>query len=441
MNRPTGDTKGSPTVSTKLHRLRVQASEHPGRVFTTLHHLIDVDLLQDAYRGLRKDAAAGIDHVTAAEYEVELVSNLTDLHHRVHTHRYRAQPVRRVWIAKEDGTQRPLGIPTLEDKILQRAVHRVLEVLYEAEFYDSSYGFRPGRSAHQALSELRERCFETRVSRIYDADVSSYVDDIDHRELNRFLDKKVKDGVIRRLINKWLKAGIVDGKARYYRASGSPQGGVISPILANIYLHHVLDEWYDKEVRPRLRGETFLVRFADDFVIGCALDSDAKRLARVVPKRFTRYGLTIHPEKTRLVNFRRPPRRDTSSKGLGTFEFLGMTHYWSKARGSGYWVIKRKTAARRLRRSLRALWTWCRSHRHEPVHEQHRTLSKKLKGHYGYYGVRGNFKQLEVVYEKAVDTWRYWLGRRSRNGYLNKASFTGFLQRYPLPLPRIVHAI
>ncbi len=205
------------------------------------------------------------------------------------------------------------------------------------------------------------------------------------------------------------------------------------------YLHYVLDEWYAKEVRPRLRGRSFLIRFADDFVIGCERDTDMERLGRVVPKRFARFGLRIHPEKTRRVAFRRPSRGVLTRKGLGTFDFLGMTHYWSKAR-SGYRVVKRKTAAKRLRRSVRALWTWCRSNRHESIHEQHRMLSKKLQGHYGYYGLRGNYKQLEVVYEKAIDTWRYWLGRRSRRGYIRKDAFRGFLDRYPLPKPRIVHA-
>ena len=382
-------------------------------------------------------AVAGVDDVTAEKYEVDVESNLAELHQRVHDNRYRAQPVRRVWIDKEDGKQRPLGIPVLEDKILQRAVLMVLEAIYEIEFYDCSYAFRPGRSAHQALKVLRESCFESQVSSIYDADVSSFFDEPDHRQLNRFLDKRVTDGVIRRLINKWLRAGIVEGEQIYYPASGTP--GVASPFLANLYLHYVLDEWYAKEVRPRLHGRSFLVRLADDFVIGCELDTDLERIAQVVPKRFARFGLRIHPEKTRQVAFRRPSRGVKTRTGLGTFDFLGMTHYWSKAR-SGYWVIKRKTAAKRLRRSVRALWTWCRSNRHEPVHEQRRTLSKKLQGHYGYYGLRGNDKLLEVVYEKTIDTWRYWLGRRSRNGYIRKDRFQDFLDRYPLPKPRIVHA-
>ena len=430
----------SETVSTKLHQLTEQARRHPERVFTTLHHLIDVEFLQEAFLRLRKDAAAGVDNMTSAEYEEGLVQRLTELHLRVHTNRYRAQPVRRVWIEKEDGKRRPLGIPALEDKILQRAVQMVLQPIYETEFYDHSYGFRPKRSAHQALSQLRQSCFDCEVSSIYDADVSHYFDDIDHQQLNRFLDKRVKDGVIRRLINKWLKSGVLDGERLYYPPSGSPQGGVISPLLSNVYLHYVLDEWFVREVQPRLHGRAFLVRFADDFVIGCELASDADRLALVIPKRFAKYGLQIHPEKTRQVPFWRPSKRMTHRSGLGTFDFLGFTHYWGKAR-SGYWVVRRKTASKRLRRSLKALWTWCRKNRHIQVHEQHRTLSRKLQGHYGYYGIRSNYKMLEVVYEDTLRMWRRWLGRRSRKGYLTIKAFAKFIECYPLPKPRIVHAL
>ena len=430
----------SETVSTKLHQLAEQARRHPERVFTTLHHLIDVEFLQEAFLSLRKDAAAGVDNMTAAEYEEGLVQRLTDLHCRVHTNRYRAQPVRRVWIEKEGGKRRPLGVPALEDKILQRAVQMILQPIYEKEFHDHSYGFRPGRSAHQALSDLRQSCFDCEVSSIYDADVSNYFDDIDHIQLNRFLDKKVKDGVIRRLINKWLRAGVLDGERLYYQTSGSPQGSVLSPLLSNVYLHYVLDEWFVHEVQPRLYGRAFVVRYCDDFVIGCELASDARRLGVVIPKRFARYGLQIHPQKTRQVPFWRPSKRMVHRSGLGTFDFLGFTHYWGKAR-SGYWVVMRKTMAKRLRRSVKAFWSWCRMNRHTLVHEQHQTLCKKLQGYYGYYGIRGNYRMLEVIYNETLRAWRPWLGQRSRKGYLNFKAFVKFLERYPLPLPRIVHAV
>ena len=430
----------SETVSTKLHQLTEQARRHPERVFTALHHLIDIEFLQEAFLRLRKDAAAGVDNMTAVEYAEGLVGRLTELHQRVHENRYRALPVRRLWIDKEDGKRRPLGIPALEDKILQRAVQMVLSAIYETQFHDVSYGFRAGRSAHQALSQLRESCFECEVSSIYDADVSHFFDDIDHSQLNRFLDLKVKDGVIRRLINKWLKAGVLDGEVLYYPANGAPQGGVISPLLSNVYLHYVLDEWFVHVVQPRLHGQAFLVRFADDFVIGCQLAIDVDRLGVVIPKRFAKYGLQIHPEKTRQVPFWRPSKGMTHRSGLGTFDFLGFTHYWCKAR-SGHRVVMRKTACKRLRRSLKALWAWCRWNRHMLVQEQHRTLSRKLQGHYGYYGIRGNYRMLEQVYENTLVMWRRWLGRRSSKGYLTCVAFDEFIEHYPLPKPRIVHAL
>lgn len=419
--------------------MRERAEEHPERVFTTLHHLIDLEHLEEAYRRTRKDAAAGVDRVTAEEYEADLLGNLADLLRRVHEGRYRAQPVRRVWIEKEDGKQRPLGIPVLEDKILQRAVVMVLECIYEADFFPCSYGFRPGRSPHQALVALREGCMAMPVSSVLDADVSSFFDEIDHAQLNRFLDRRVGDGVIRRLINKWLRAGIMEGAEITYPDSGTPQGGVISPLLANVYLHYVVDEWFEKEVKPRLCGRSFLIRFADDFVIVFEDAGDAERVHQVLSKRFAKLGLRIHPEKTRLVAFRRPSRSVSRRPEVGTVDFLGLTHYWSKAR-SGYWVIKRKTMAKRIRRTLRRWRQWCRRNRHGPVHEQHWTLSRKLRGHYGYYGVRGNYKMLEVVYERVIEMWRHWLGRRTRAGYISAARFQHFLDRYPLPKPRIVHA-
>lgn len=431
---------GSPTVSMKLRRLREQADEHPQRVFTTLHHLIDVEFLEEAYRRLNKNAAAGVDGVTAKEYEANLAENLTELRRRVHENRYRAQPVRRVWLAKEDGKERPLGIPVLEDKILQRAVAMVLECLYEGMFYDFSYGFRRGRSAHQALTALREQCVQHRASSILDADIRGYFDSINRQCLNEFLDRRVKDGVVRRLIGKWLKAGILEGERLHYAEDGTPQGGVISPLLANIYLHYVLDEWYVQEVQPRLRGRSSLVRFADDFVGMFEDAGDAERVYEVLPKRFARFGLTIHPEKTRLVPFRRPPPTQTTrGGGLGTFDFLGQTHYWSRSR-KGSWVIKRRTARKRQHRAMRALWTWCRKNRHAPVHQQHRQLSQKLHGHYGYYGIRGNYAKVNAYYGHALRAWRYWLGRRSRKGKVPLGAFFRFLERYPLPRPRIVHA-
>jgi len=329
------------------------------------------------------------------------------------------------------------SVPTLEDKIVQRAVAMLLEAVYEPLFREYSYGFRPGRSAHQALAYLRTQCLELGINWIVDADVSGYFDNIDHGHLRTFLKKKVNDGALLRLIGKWLNAGVLDQGSLRRLESGTPQGGVISPILANIYLHHVLDEWITGTVQPRLSGKCFVVRFADDFVIGCAEHSDAERVYEVLPKRFDRYGLTIQPTKSRLVPFSRPYWK--AGKGTGTFDFLGFTHYWGKTRRGG-WTIKRKTRRARIKRAHKAIWAWCRDHRHWNVPEQHRCLGAKLQGHYAFYGIRGNYKALEVVYEYVEKAWKHWLGRRTRNGYLTWEVFdTKYRQVFPLPKPRIDH--
>jgi RNA-directed DNA polymerase len=275
---------------------------------------------------------------------------------------------------------------------------------------------------------------------IVDADVSAFFDSLDHDLLRKRLQQRIADGRIIGLIGKWLKAGVVEGDTLSYPERGSPQGGVVSPMLANIFLHEVLDAWFEREVKPRMKGRCFLIRFADDFVIGCEREADARRIMAVLPKRFTRFGLTIHPQKTRLVDFRKPARRGEAGIGNGTFEFLGFTHYWTKSR-RGYWVIKRVTAKKRLRRAMKAVWQWCRNHRHDPLREQHRKLSRRLRGHYQYYGIRGNYGQLEVLYEWADKAWRYWLSRRSQQSAIPWAKFYRLRTVYPLPQPSIVHRI
>lgn len=435
----TGETLSSPTVSTKLRRIAEQARNDPGRVFTTLAHLIDVEFLHEAYRRTRKDAAPGPDGMTAAQYAEHLDENLRNLHARLRSGRYRAPAVKRVWIDKDDGGQRPIGIPAFEDKIAQRAVAMILGAVYEQDFMDFSHGFREGHSPHQALAEVRERCRQTDVARIVDADVAGFFDNLDWGLLVGIIKQRVNDGGILRLIGKWLNAGVLDGATLLHPDKGTPQGGVISPTLSNIYLHHVLDAWYVREVQSRLRGRSFLVRFADDFVIGCEREDDARKVMEVLPKRFGRFKLTIHPTKTTLVRFRKPPSRTEVDRENGSFEFLGFTHFWDRSR-RGYWVIKRKTAKKRLRRTMQALWQWCRDHRHRPLPEQHQALSQKLRGHYQYFGIRGNYKMLEVVMEHTEKAWRQWLGRRSTRR-MSWDRFERIRELFPLPKPRIVHAI
>jgi len=386
------------SVSTRLHRIAELARRAPEMVIVTLAHHIDLAWLYEAFRQTRKDGAAGIDEVTAAEYAEGLDSNLRSLLERFKSGSYYAPPVRRVQIPKGDGGKtRPIGIPTFEDKVLQRAVLMVLEAVYEQDFYDFSYGFRPERSAHQALDSLWNRLMGVNGGWVLEADISSFFDTLDHKILRSFLDQRVRDGVIRKMIDKWLRAGVLEDGQLRRAGGGTPQGGVISPLLANIYLHEVLDCWFVEQVQPRMRGPAFLIRYADDFVMVFADESDARRVMEVLPKRFAKYGLTLHPEKTRLIDYQRPSgtRRGEGGGKPPTFDFLGFTHYWGRSR-KGHPVIQRKTARIRFARSLKRVATWCKRNRHLPIADQHRYLSAVLLGHFSYYGLTGNGRAIIV---------------------------------------------
>jgi group II intron reverse transcriptase/maturase len=444
MEGKTMEIPSSKAVSTKLCRIAQLAGEDRARVLTSLCHHIDKEFLREAYRLTRKDGAVGVDGQRGEDFARNLEANLEDLLSGFKTGRYRAPSVRRVHIPKGDGRKtRPLGIPTFADKVLQRAVTMVLNAVYEQDFLNCSYGFRPGRSAHEALDALREGLREMGGGWVLDVDVQAFFDNLDHGKLREILDQRVRDGVVRRMIDKWLKAGILeDGELRRPHG-GTPQGGVVSPILANVYLHEVLDTWFEDEVRPRLRGRAFLIRYADDFIMAFSCEEDAHRVLEVLPKRFARYGLTVHPEKTRLVAFRppRPTQRDDEDQDRkapppGTFDLLGFTHYWARSR-RGYWVIKRKTAKDRLNRALRTVEQWCHRNYHRPIAEQRATLVRKLTGHYNYYGITGNSPALGSFLWHVERIWKRWLGRRSQRGYMSWERFKQLVQRYPLPLPRI----
>jgi RNA-directed DNA polymerase len=316
----------APTVSTRLQRLAVQARQHSARRFTTLAHLIDVDMLREASHPTRRDGAPGGDGGIAAEYAADLEANLADWHARLRSGRYDAPPVKRAYVPKEDGSQRPIGRPTFAAKIVQRAVAMRLGAIYEQAFHDCAYGFREGRSPHQALHVLRERCMQEHIGGIVDAEVSAFVESLDHDLVCEVLRQRVNDGTILRLIRKWLRAGVLEGETLSYPERGSSQGGVVSPMLANTFLDHVLDEWFEREVKPRMKERCVLIRFADDFVIGCEREDDARRILAVLAKRFARFQLTIHPQKTRLVRFQPPRHADDGERGDGTFDFLGLTH-------------------------------------------------------------------------------------------------------------------
>jgi RNA-directed DNA polymerase len=433
-------------VSTRQRQIARLARQSPQMGFTSLNHHIDLLWLQEAYRRTRKDGAVGVDGQTAADYEANLKENLQLLLNRAKSGGYRAPPVRRVHIPKgTGGDTRPIGIPTFEDKVLQRAVAMLLEPICEQDFYDCSHGFRPGRSAHQALDALWQQTMQMGGGWILEADIRKFFDTLDHAHLRELLQRRVRDGVVLRLIGKWLNAGVLEDEMLTYPETGSPQGGVISPLLANLYLHYVLDEWFAAAVRPRMRGRSFLIRYADDFVMGFSLEHDARRVMAVLPKRFEKYGLTIHPDKTRLIGFRKPAR-DAGRKGQqgelrpGTFDLLGFTHYWARSR-KGNWVVKQKTAPSRFGRSVRAIADWCRAHRHHPIAEQHQALGQKLHGHFGYYGRTGNAKALSRFQSAVNRLWHKWLGRRKRDGGSTWPQFNRLLERYPLPPPIAVHSL
>ena len=439
------ETPSSRTVSTKLEQIAKLAREMPQAALTTLAHHIDIDWLREAYRRTRKDGAAGVDRQTADEYASNLDDNLGSLLERAKAGTYVAPPVRRVHIPKAgNGSQtRPIGIPTFEDKVLQRAVAMVLEAVYEQSFLDCSYGFRPRRSAHQALRVVQSQTVKMAGRWVLEVDIRNFFGTLDHSLLRDLVRKRVRDGVLLRLISKWLNAGVMEDGAIEYPEAGTPQGGVISPILANIYLHEVLDEWFARQVVPRLAGRAILVRFADDLVIIFEHERDARRVFEVLPKRLAKYGLMLHPEKTRLIDFRRPDRRMSASPNNGdarsrpdTFDLLGFTHYWAMSR-NGYWVVKQKTAADRFRRTLKRIADWCQRYRHEPVRGQWTALRRKLQGHFGYFGITGNFKALRNLRYRVIAVWRKWLSRRSQRAWIPWDVMMQLLARYPLPEPHI----
>lgn len=437
------DSSRSMDISTKLERIAKLAKEIRGASLNTLAHHIDVDWLREAFRRTRKDGAMGIDRRNGEQYEEHLEDNLQALLDRAKSGRYRAPPVRRVHIPKGDGTEtRPIGIPTFEDKVLQRAVAMVISEVYEQEFYDFSYGFRPGRSSHQALQAFWCAIMDAAGGWIVEVDIRKFFDTVDHAHLRELLRRRIGDRVLLRLIGKWLNAGILEGATLSYPDEGTPQGGVISPLLANIYLHEVFDRWFVNDVEPALDGRARVVRYADDLVVLFSCRRDAERFLAVLPKRFGKFGLTLHPEKTRLIPFRRPDLAD-GEEVVGSFDLLGFTHVWAKSRkthsdGRARWYVMKRTAKDRFNRALHRIREWCRRHRHDPLEAQHQTLTQKLKGHYGYYGVTSNYPALTRLLHEVRRIWKASLARRSQRG-LCWTAMQRILTRLPLPAPRIVH--
>lgn len=429
------------SVSTKQERIAKLARENPAMAFTSLNHYLDAEWMRYAYECTRKDGAVGVDGQTAKGYALDLERNLTDLLDRLKSGRYQALPVRRHYIAKPGGGgERALGIPAFEDKVAQRAIVMLLESIYEQEFLDCSFGYRAGRNAHQALRVIDNGIMRQRAYWVVEVDVRKFFDSLPRTELRSILARRVADGVVRRLIDKWLKAGVLEDGQVHYPETGTPQGSVISPIMSNAFLHHVVDDWFTCEVQRRLRGPSRLVRFCDDFVMLFAHKEDAERVLSVLGKRLGRFGLELHPDKTRLVDFR--PTREPSGDGEGalptSFVFLGFVHVWGVSR-RGNKVVRQLTAKERFARTLKTFNQQCRVMLHWPLKAQHVRLCRMLKGHYGYFGITGNYRRLIRLHNEVRRVWRRRLARRSSKSYMTWERFARVLARLALPLPRIVH--
>ena len=424
-------------VSTKLQRIAELARKFSAEPLLNVAHNIDVDWLRAAYAKVRKSSAPGVDGQTVQEYGRDLDENLRTLEDRFKKGLYRAPPVKRVYIPKGDGKeQRPIGLPTVEDKILQRAVAMVLEAIYEQVFLDCSYGFRRGRSPHNAIDALYRHLIDARGGWVIDVDIRRCFDELEHEQLRKILDLRVRDGVLRRAIGKWLNAGVLESGNISYPEAGTPQGGVISPMLMNIFLHTVLDEWFEEQVKPRVAGAE-LVRFADDFVIVCRRREDAERIMEVVGKRLGKHGLQLHPTKSRLVDFRRPDPK--TGREPGTFNFLGFTFYWGTSR-KGQRVIKQRTERGRKARFVKKVGVVLKRRRHAPVKAQHQYLCLAVNGHINYYGRTGNIRAIYSVVEQVRRLWHKWLSRRNPHRPMTWERFVKITSSLPLPRPRIVHS-
>jgi len=428
------DAETSGSMSPGLVKVAERAKGNPGVKLLALAHHVDEPALVRAHGRLRKDAAVGVDGVTVEQYGQQLEQNVRALHQRLKAGRYRHQPIRRVHIPKEGSKTRPIGISTVEDKIVQGALREVLEAIYEQDFLECSYGFRPGRSPHDALRAINREMRPGAVHYVLEADIVSFFDSIDRKMLMEMLRERIADESLMRLVGKCLHVGVLDGERYAEPDVGTAQGSVLSPLLGNIYLHHVLDRWFEQDVKPRLRGRATLVRYADDFVILFERQDDAERVHEALQRRMARFALTLHPEKTRLLTFRPPSGGGVN--GTATFDFLGFTLYWRQTlRGS--WTVAFKTRRARLRRAIVAVAEWCRRHRHDPVKDQHATLTRKLNGHFNYYGLNGNFRSLAKLVRQTERAWHKWLERRSQRGRMPWDRFKRLLKTYPLPRPSI----
>ncbi len=437
----TDRTQGRETVLTGLHRVREIARRDKRVRFNNLLHHVTVNLLTESFYALRKDAAPGVDGVTWEDYEVGLENRLRELREKIHRGAYRAQPSKRVYIPKADGRQRPLGIAALEDKVVQQAVSTVLNAIYEEDFLDFSYGFRPGRNQHMALDALTVGISKKKVNWVLDADIQGFFDNIDHDWMIKFLEHRIADQRILRLIRKWLRAGVSEEGSWSKTTVGTPQGAVISPLLANVYLHYVFDLWIKHERETHAQGDIIVIRYADDFVIGFQHQHEAEHYLEKLRVRLKKFGLTLHPDKTRLIEFGRFAAERRKRKGQGrpeTFNFLGFTHICSKSQDGRMFKVLRITMAKRIRTKLREVKEALMKRRHEPVDELGRWLRRVVQGYFNYYAVPRNISRISAFRKQVIRLWFRALKRRSQRHNLTWARFGKVAEKW-IPNARIIH--
>ena len=418
-------------MQTSLKEIAEQARRDRKRRFTNLGKLLNAGFLKESFSYLNKKSATGVDGITVKEYAKDLDSNVEALVNRVKTGKYRVRFVRRKYIRKQNGKMRPLGIPTTEDKLLQTGVARILSAIYEQDFMDTSYGYRPGRGVKGATKRLTDEVRQ-KYSYVVEADIRGFFDHLDHEWLMKMIDIRVGDGQIKRLIGKWLKAGILEEDGNVIRAvEGTPQGSGISPLLANVYLHYVLDLWFEKEIRKKCRGEAYLIRYADDFVALFRYKEEAEMYYRELTKRMMKFGLELAEEKTRIISFSRFRKHEKTS-----FSFLGIEYRWGTGPSKKDAIIRR-TERKRQQRAFKEMTQWCRENRHNRIRKQTETMKQKLQGHYNYYGIRGNYISIAKFYEGVTRIWFRWLNRRSQRRSYTWKGFNAMLKYYEIPRPRI----
>ncbi|WP_338238196.1 group II intron reverse transcriptase/maturase [Persicobacter diffluens] len=422
-------------MSTVELEIAARARKHKNTALTNVSQFIDENMLTDCFHSLNKNSSPGVDGKCWYHYNLESETRIPALLTEFKTGKYRAPSIRRVYIDKGKSGKRPLGIPTIEDKILQESVRRTLNPIYEEEFKAFSFGFRNGYSAHQAVEYMFREVSFNGLHYIIDADIKNYFGSINHAQLREFLDLRVKDGVIRRTLNKWLKAGILEDEQLQYPTEGTPQGGIVSPLLSNIYLHYVLDEWFSEQIQPLLKGKSTIVRYADDFVLGFDNASDADRVMNVLQKRFEKFNLELHPDKTKIINLK--SKRGEGERG---FDFLGFTHFLSESR-NGKMILKRKTASKKLNLSLVKMQDWIKSNRHRKLDEIINELNLKLRGYYNYYGITFNSRSLHAYYHHVRRMLHKWLNRRGGRPAWNWERYNRLITEWrPLLKPKIYHS-